>query len=132
MVTKYQTCAFPIGIPTGEVSSLTSPIEIRFERLKWLPILIILAGILRADGFGHCIFKSIFPPFFYRWDGQLTNAQELNTTANYHAIDWTPLRAMGLTEFYNYAPLEMQCQSGSGKLLPYAYHHNPLLNTNHI
>ena len=59
---------------------------------------------------------AFFPIFFYRWDGQSTNAQELNTTANYHAIDWTPLRAMGLTEFYNYAPLEMQCQSGSGKL----------------
>ena len=44
----------------------------------------------------------------------MTNSKDLNVTANYHAINWTPLRAIGLKNFYDNAPLEMQCQSGSG------------------
>ena len=51
---------------------------------------------------------------FFRYDGQKTDSTNLNTTANYRAINWTPLRAAALADFYDEAPLEMQCQSGGG------------------
>ena len=51
---------------------------------------------------------------FFRYDGQKTDSANLNTTANYRAINWTPLRAAALADFYDEAPLEMQCQSGGG------------------
>ena len=37
-----------------------------------------------------------------------------STAENYRSINWTPLRATALADFYDEAPLEMQCQSGGG------------------
>ena len=42
----------------------------------------------------------------------------MNVTENYHAIHWTQMRSESLLDFYNEAPLEMQCQSGSGIYRP--------------
>lgn len=41
-----------------------------------------------------------------------------NVSENYHAIEWTPKRALDLENFYSKAPVEMQCQGGNGRPLP--------------
>ncbi len=61
---------------------------------------------------------SFFFSFHFSWDGQETNAKDWNATNNYRAIKWTPLRAANLANFYQQAPTQMQCQSGSGSQLP--------------
>ena len=54
----------------------------------------------------------------FRYDGQNTDSKSMNVTENYHAIHWTQMRSESLLDFYNEAPLEMQCQSGSGNYRP--------------
>ena len=50
-----------------------------------------------------------------RYDGQNTSSTKMNVTDNYKSINWTPLRSDALLDFYEKAPIEMQCQSGAGK-----------------
>ena len=41
-----------------------------------------------------------------------------NATKNYHAIEWTPKRALELSLLYSDADISMQCQTGNGVQLP--------------
>ena len=50
----------------------------------------------------------------FSFDGQTTNSKTKNVTENYNAINWTPMKSEELLDFYDEAPLEMQCQSGAG------------------
>ena len=56
----------------------------------------------------------------FSFDGQNTNSKTKNVTENYNAINWTPMKSEELLDFYDEAPLEMQCQSGGGNA--YIFH----------
>ena len=56
----------------------------------------------------------------FSFDGQNTNSKTKNVTENYNSINWTPMKSEELLDFYDEAPLEMQCQSGGGKA--YIFH----------
>ena len=62
-----------------------------------------------------------------RYDGQNTSSTKMNVTDNYKSINWTPLRSDALLDFYEKAPIEMQCQSGAGKCRFFTFYHNILL-----
>merc|ERR1711884_423602 len=49
--------------------------------------------------------------FLRDFDGQNTNSKTKNVTENYNSINWTPMKSEELLDFYDEAPLEMQCQS---------------------
>lgn len=50
-------------------------------------------------------------------DGQATGAH-LGVSANYQAVEWTPVRARVLSALYDESPLAMQCNRSSGARFP--------------
>lgn len=54
---------------------------------------------------------------FFRWDKQPTSPSN-GVSDNYHAIEWTRLRAETLRDYYSMAPISMQCNQSSGERFP--------------
>lgn len=54
---------------------------------------------------------------FFRWDKQPTSPSN-GVSDNYHAIEWTRLRAETLRDYYSVAPISMQCNQSSGERFP--------------
>ena len=63
--------------------------------------------------------------FLSDYEGQATDPEN-NSTMNYKVVDWSPMRVGGLKKLYESAPLQMQCQGGSGKPKPGKWNGVPL------
>ncbi|XP_045032302.1 dopamine beta-hydroxylase [Daphnia magna] len=55
--------------------------------------------------------------FVNQWDKQPTSPSN-GVSDNYHAIEWTRLRAETLRDYYSMAPISMQCNQSSGERFP--------------
>nr|CAH0102169.1 unnamed protein product [Daphnia galeata] len=55
--------------------------------------------------------------FVNEWDKQATSPSN-GVSNNYHAIEWTRLRAQTLGDYYSMAPISMQCNQSSGERFP--------------
>ena len=53
----------------------------------------------------------------YRWEKQPTSPTK-GVSDNYKSVDWTPLRAGTLLDYYTEAPISMQCNQSSGDRFP--------------
>nr|CAG4640712.1 EOG090X0318 [Eulimnadia texana] len=55
--------------------------------------------------------------FMNEWENQDTNPHK-GVSANYNSVDWNPLRAATLKEFYLKSTISMQCNQSSGERFP--------------